>query len=480
MSQSRLSGAFVVTAAQAVVLGLGWFTHPILKNLLGLGPYGVFSVVLSLQGIFGLVLTLGVPAAVSRFVAQEKENAKNILRQALLIQFTLAIIVGLVILVTSPVISKLLNDTSLTPVIAFLSVVLLTQSLYPIFVQYFAGLHQFTKQAILTTFYAIIKLAAAVSLIFFINVFGAFAGFAVGGLLAAILAWWWTKLGFKKITSALSLKDFLSFAGIFTLILIGLEILGSLDLLMVKSILSDNAAAGSYGVARTLARIPYILLQAIGFILLPSVSLLTKPGADKAEASRFIGGVIRYLIMLIVPGVALAAATSEPLVQLFFSQTPIEAAQALTILIVGMGAMAFYLLLANIAAGAGRARVVLGITISLIVISAVSGAVLIPKLGLPGAALQTTLAALVGLALLAIYTFKTFQLPVPVLSSINVIIATGVAVSLTYFWKASALTLLPQYAVVGLVYLAALWILREIKPTDVARLRQAIPFLKNA
>lgn len=475
--QSRLTGAVALMGAQVVVMGLGWLSHPIIAGLLGRGPYGIFSVVLALQGIFGLVLTLGVPAAVSRFVAKDVAHARSILGQALRIQFTIASLVGVLVLLTSPLLARALGDAALMPYIAFVAGVLVAQSLYPIYIQYSSGLHRFNRQALLTTVYAILKLVGAVGLIFVIGVYGAFAGFAVGGILAALLGWWWARQDPVGTPMRLPVKSFLAFAGLFTLILIGLEILGSLDLLMVKALLGSNEAAGDYGAARTLARIPYLLLQGIGFVLLPSVSKLTQSSAERAAATGFIQSTIRYLIMLIVPGVALAAATSEPLIHLFYPAVADSAASALTILMVGIGALAFYLLLANIAAGAGRVRVVLGITIVLIAVSATGGWLLIPRFGLQGAAMQTTIASLLGLVTLAAYTFRSFAIPVPLRSISNVLIASVGAVSITYLWDATRLTLVPQYLVVGVIYAALLWVLKEISPADRQRIANLHPRL---
>jgi O-antigen/teichoic acid export membrane protein len=476
--QSRLTGAISLVAAQAVVLLLGYITHPIIGRVLGPGSYGIFNVVLSIQSIFGILLTLGIPVATARFVAQDEAHAQSILRQGLRWQSVLGVAIAGVVMAGSPLIARLLNDSSLMPYIAFSGLIILSQALYPMYVQYLSGMHRFNKQAALTCLYAVAKLLGALGLMYFVQVYGALGGFAVGGIVAAAAGWWWTRRLGGASAKKLPLKSFFTFAGTYVLILVGLQILISLDLLMVKAILKDNATAGYYSSSVTLARISYMLLQGLGFVLLPSVARLVQPGRSSREAATFISEAIRYLIALVVPAVALAAATSKTLIILFFSREYIPAAPSLTILMIGLGALAFYLLLSNIVAGAGKPQVSMYITGGLIVLSAALGWFLIPTLGLVGAALQTTIAGLVGLAALSAYTFKTFRIRPPIRSTINILIASAVAVSLTYFWEATPLTLFIQYIVIGLLYVAVLILLQEVRPGDRERIATIHPKLK--
>lgn len=464
--QSRVTGAVAVTAAQALVLLLGYITHPWVARVLGPEAYGVYGVVLAVQSIAGILLTLGVPISISRFVARHEDQARSILKQTVRLQAIVALFVSAATLALAPLIAHLLRDDSLAHLIQFIALVIFLQAFYMVFTQFFSGMHQFNKQALLTSFYAVIKLVGAISLIYYLGVYGAFAGFALGGLAAAALGWWWSRSAGGHQPSTLEAKDFLSFAGIYVLIVMGLQLVMSLDLFMVKALLASDIEAGFYNASSTIARIPYMLLQAIAFILLPSVSALTKPGASRDTAVSFISDTLRYLIAIIVPSVALAAATSKSLITLFFSSQYIPAASSLTILIIGLGALAFFLLIVNIVAGAGRAKVGLAITAVMLAVSAALGAVLIPAFGLLGAAWQTTIAGLAGLAILSAYTFKTFRIPLPIKSTANILTATVAAVGVTYLWEASPLTLVPQYILAFGAYILVLVILKEIRPAD--------------
>lgn len=476
--QSRLTGALSVTLAQAIVLAFGYVTHFWVGRALGPGSYGIFGVALSLQTIVGLAQTQGVPMAVSRFVAQDEKHAQSILRQSLQVQFIVSICISVITLLLAPLLAYFLGDASLVSYIRFVALVLFLQSFFPVFPQFLAGLHRFNQQAVLTTVYALAKVVGSIGLLYIWHIYGALAGFAVGGVVGGLLGWYWSRRVGTSAWRKLALKQFLTFAGVYFLILVGLQILISLDLFMVKAIMKDNVQAGYYNAAVTLSRIPYSLLQALAFILLPSVSALTKPGASHDAAAKFIRDTLRYLIALIVPGVALAASTSQGLIRLFFSGKFDPAAPVLTILMIGLGSLAFYLLLANIVAGAGRPQAGLVITIGMLCISAVAGVVLIPHYRLIGAAWQTTIAGVFGLVLLSAYTFYTFKIPLPIRSSSNILIASAAACATTYVWPHLTLLLPVEYVLALIVYLATLFVLKEITAEDRRRLASIHPKLK--
>lgn len=460
--------------AQAIVLLFGYATHVLIGRLLGPAEYGIYGIVLSIQTIFGMILTLGVPSAVSKFVAQDPQHAKSILSHALRLQLVISIGLSILLALASPLIAYALHDSQLSVYVLFVSVIIFFQAFYPIYVQFLSGMHRFNAQAFLTSVYAIAKLIGALILLYFFSLYGALAGFAIGGIIAAILGWYWTRNIPKIEGYAIHVRSFLSFAGMYAIILVGLQILMSQDLFMVKAILKNDVLAGYYNAAVTLSRISYMLLQGLSFVLLPSVAALTRPGADHDKAVQFIRDALRYLIILIVPSIVLASATSKELIILFFSNKYIEAAPILSILMIGLGCLSFYLLLANIVAGAGKAKAGLYITGGMIVISAILGMFFIPMFGLIGAAWQTTIAGAVGLIALAIYTFQVFKISYPIRSTINVCIATVCAVLPTYFWKVSGVILLGQYVLLGALFLVILWLLKEITDKDIAYAKSII------
>jgi len=251
----------------------------------------------------------------------------------------------------------------------------------------------------------------------------------------------------------------------------------STDLFLVKRILHDNTLAGYYNAASTLSKIPYFILQALGFIFLPSIARLMKENADTAR--QFIRDIFRYLFLLLLPVTALAAATSKSLVHLFFSAEYEPAARPLTLLMIALGMLSAFYLLAMIAAGASKARVPLIISWIMLPISVILGFLLIPRYQLEGAAITTIISSTIGTVAIGGYMIKRFKLSFPVNTLFNGIIATCLMVLPTYFINIRPLLTPILYAVLFSLYFLILVILKEIKKDDLAHLKSLMPKAKD-
>ena len=79
---------------------------------------------------------------------------------------------------------------------------------------------------------------------------------------------------------------------------------------------------------------------------------------------------------------------------------------------------------------------------------------------------------------MAAYPVRAFKLPLPIRSTLNILIAAACAIAPTYLWQATPFTLLPQYLLSGLIYLAVLALLQEITPADRVRIAGMHPRLR--
>lgn len=474
---SRLSGVVLLAGAQAILLALGYVTHILIGKLGGPSLYGVYGVTLSLLSILNMLLTLGIPVATAKEVAEDETNSGAILKAALTWQVLLALCISIGTAAFARPLADLFGDKSLAPIIAFTALIYPFTGLYAILTNYFNGLHAFATQALLIVLYALTKLAGSVGLLFVYSVRGALAGFAVGGMIAGVVG---TFLALPttrgRARRDIPVRRLFTFAGAFVGTSIALQILMSMDLFLVKRILHDDALAGYYNAAVTLARIPYLILQALGFVFLPSVAQLMRQNADAARA--FIRDIFRYLFLLLLPVTALAAATSRRLVFLFFSAEYAPAAQPLTLLMIALGLLSAFYLLSTIAAGAGRPRVPLILSWTLVPVSVGIGLILIPRFALEGAAITTIAVSAVGAGGIGAYMYARFRLTFPLRTLLSGVVATTVMVLPTYVVEFPVLLLPVEYLLLGGVYVLALVALGEVRRDDINHLRTLLP--KNA
>lgn len=477
----RLHGAALLAVSQAILIALGYVTHLLVGKIGGPPLYGVYGVVLSLMTIINMLLTLGIPVAASKETAEDEANSGGVFVSAARLQLLFALCLSAGSLVAAVPLAGLLNDQKLVPYIRFTALIYPATALYSLLSNYFNGLHAFAAQARLTLLYASAKLAGSVGLLLaFRTVPAALTGFIAGGLTA-------TALGLPqalptirgRVRASIPARRLFVFAGSFVGMSLALQILMSLDLFLVKRLLHDDTLVGYYNAAATISRIPYFILQGLGFVFLPSVARLFKENPDRARA--FIRDVFRYLFLLLLPITALAATTSKALLGLFFSAAYAPAARPLTLLSVALGLLSAFYLLSTIAAGSGRARTPLAISWSLIPLAGVLGFVFIPGGQLPGAALATTVAAAVGTVLLAGYMYARFRLTFPLGTLIRGVVATAVAVLPTYVVHSPSTLLLPGwYIFLFAVYALTLIALGEVRRQDWEYVKALLPRQRKA
>lgn len=475
---SRVSGAVFLAFAQTILLGLGYVTHILIGKLGGPSLYGIYGVSISFLTIFNMLLTLGIPVAASKEIAENEENSGSILKSALRGQIGLSLAISVFTLSFAGPLSLLLGDPSLAPIIRFTALVYPFTAVYSVFSNFFNGLHAFAIQAGIIVLYALAKLAGSVGLLFPFDVYGALSGFAVGGAVAGIV-------GFPYIIKSVRghykknvpLKKLLTFAGAVVGTSFALQILMSMDLFLVKKILHDNTLAGYYNAASTLSKIPYFILQALGFVFLPSIARLMRE--NETEARVFIRQIFRYLFLLLLPVTALAATTSKSLVFLFFSSDYAPAAQPLTLLMIALGLLSSFYLLSTIAAGANKAKVPLTISWLLIPLSVLLGFFFIPRFGLSGAAMSTIFSAGAGSIAMGSYMIYRFRLSFPIATLVRGLFATAIMVFPTYMFEIRPIFVPVWYVCLAILYLSVLIILKEVNKKDYAHLSSLLPGNKN-
>ena len=76
--QNVTHGTIYLMAAQAAFVASGYAIHIGLARLLGPSDYGIYAVVISLMTMVNLILTTGIPQAVSKYVAHDDDGMKCI------------------------------------------------------------------------------------------------------------------------------------------------------------------------------------------------------------------------------------------------------------------------------------------------------------------------------------------------------------------------------------------------------------------
>jgi O-antigen/teichoic acid export membrane protein len=165
------------------------------------------------------------------------------------------------------------------------------------------------------------------------------------------------------------------------------------DIVLVEHYLGA-AAAGHYGVARTLVMVLVLVPEAVTLLLLPH---------SAAEGQRARGLTARLLAMTAaVSAIGLLGllVVAPVLLGLVADGRYLPAAAALPGLGVGMAIYALYMVLEGHLVGAGHARAHAAAIVVMATVTLGSAALLLPSLGLAGAGVAFVLGALAGLSTL--------------------------------------------------------------------------------
>jgi O-antigen/teichoic acid export membrane protein len=298
------------------------------------------------------------------------------------------------------------------------------------------------------------------------GVTGGFIGYGIGSLAGWLVAWRF--LGrFKRHPQRYPWRDFIAFGLPATLFSICIFLAQSLDLFSVKALLKDDAQAGYYTSAATIARTPFFLFLGISGVLMPSLAK-ARASNDTEFIRSSLAVSLRYMLLLLLPLVLLVSATSTQVVVLLFSQSYEPAGEALQVLILGIGALSLFMALAYAIMGAFGALVPLAILAPIVVLDGALNLLLTPRLGMVGAATATAVSASLATVLAGWFLLWRVGGILRPWSLVRIGAASGVVYALGYLLPDSPALLVPGYIGIGAAYVAVLFLLRELRGEDVA------------
>ena len=426
--QNVTYGTIYLMFAQTAFVASGYAIHIGLARLLGPSEYGIYAVVISLMTMVNLILTTGIPQAVSKYVAHDDGSAEEIRNTALKMQLVFSLAIFSVYFLLAEQIALLLNDVSLTAYLRASSFIVPGYAVYSILVGYLNGLREYKKQAITAVSYSIFKATFILTMVLVgYAVMGAVVGFVFAPIAALLIAVYFTRrvkigkqspiLTNSKVpqiheivedtlnrTPSITVKHILDFAVPIALFSIATNLIMSIDLFFVKAYLT-NYEAGIYSAASMIARVPFFLMGGLYGALFPAISNSTA-NSNIEKTRKYISDSLRYSLMAMVPAVAIISYFSDELLTLVYSGEYAGGAQVLSILIFGLGFYSLFFLFTTILNGSGRPRDSLIMSVIVLGLDVVLNFLLVPEYGMIGAATATGGACLVGVMIAGFVLFR--------------------------------------------------------------------------
>jgi len=469
-------GTLYLTIASISLFFSGLIIHFSMGRYLGPEEYGDFGVILSLMGAITIVLMAGIPDAASKYISENDSCLGSVVRQSRRIQAVITLLLFSLYFGLAGPIANLFDDPDLARYVRISALVIPTYALYYLHYGYLNGLRLFGKQAKTQIAVSVARVGLVLALVFSLGVEGVILGYVLGALAGLILALVYLRKLDRGSTEFEWIK-LLKFGIPATLFAVMLFVLMNVDLLAVKAMMSDDADAGYYTSATTIARMSYWIFGALALALFPYISFATSR-KDSRLTATYINQSMRSMLMLLIPGILLVSATSSELLSLLYSSRYVEADNALSVLVFGQAFLTVLLVLTHIIMGGGKPNTAFGIALVAVAVDIVMNIVLISRYGLVGAAWATTVATSIGMIMAGIYVLRRYKALVSAGSFVKICLASLAVYAVALQVSPSPKYLLFIYMGLFALYFGLLLLMRELTKGDVEALKRIIPLAR--
>ena len=506
MSRSLARSALWITVSEIIFNLSGFIVHSAVGRILGPADYGRYGLVVTLTTMVIILIGNGIPTAMSKYISEifdtDSQMVRAIKKQAILLQSIIIGSVTVIFFLSAPLISRALNDPTLTPLFQLSSLIIPAFAAASFYFSYFTGLHKFNVQSFLKVSRSVFRIIFIISLAYFFKVKGSVSGYIAAPALVFIIAYSIDKF---KVSKELEVKEvelsyspnqntslirpsgtfsqrekvdiifdwrkLVDYAWQIVIFFLAYELLISIDLYLVKGILRDDFQTGIYNASLTIGRIPYYVFYALTVILFPVISKSTSENNYKKTA-EIINQSLRLMLILLVPMIIIMSIYSRPLIKIFYSNRYIDAAYPMSILVWGVGFLTIFYVFCFVMSGAGRVKKPMIMSIIGLAINTVLNYVLIKKYGLAGSAVATSITSAIITFFMLYYIWIDFGVKIKLASFAKVILAGAAMYLASMFFNRGELIFMLWSAILFALYLAVLILLREIKKTDLALVRE--------
>ena len=498
-------GGLAVAFAKVFFIVVGLVQTVALKSILGLDAFGALSSALAAASItYNPIVSTSIQG-VSRGVAQSSpEDEPATIWRTFRVHAALAVPIGVLFFVGSWPICWLLGMPHVRLTMQILSGVVVAYGLYAPLVGVMNGRKHFVGQAAFDVGFAVMRTVGLLGCgwlavrVWHRGPEGAAAGFALAAVVICVVAMLYIGVG-RKGEGGLPARAHLGFILPLAAGQLLLYLLFQADGLLLRGISAHAAAGaglpleaadplvGAYRAAQLFCFLPYQLLLSITFVIFP---LLAKAHHDGLfdDVREYVRTGIRLALVIAGAMVSVNSGLSGRLLALVFgADTAALGTDAMQVLSLGFGAFAIFGILTTVLNSLKRERTAAVLTFAAFILVLVLGFALVSGRGF-GPHLLRWMAVSTSIALTAVtvggavFVRRAAGSVVAGLSLVRIGGATAGAVAVGRMLPDLGLTGLADkgltlvYAgVVAACYALILFVIRELRATDLAMVRAVLP-----
>lgn len=393
-----MGGSVVVFVGNAIGMGSNFITRAAAARYLGPADYGQIAMGLTLLEITGSIVLLGLHQGIARQI-HRREDAGEVFLTSIYLAFPLAVVVaGLAVLLSGPI-SALFDGRQFESVLTLFALSLPLLVYLELLTGGYRGLEEasyrvVTKDLLYKGLLAVVVLAAAIAGVDTVGIAGSwFVSLTVASAVGTYIMFTRTELLSVRTILRTPSVDVLSSLSVLSL---PLMVSGASWLMMqyvdvlILGLLRPTSEVGVYDAAYSLASLVMVVSSTFAFLFLPMFSKLEAAGR-LAEMDRFYKIVTKWMVFVTLPPVVVLLVLPGPILTLVFGSSYATGSTAFSVVLLGF--------LFSIVAGntnesiiaLGDTRILLLGNVAALGLNVAANVLLVPRLGIVGAALATLL-----------------------------------------------------------------------------------------
>jgi len=428
---------------KAIGLAFAFIASVVVARFLGPEKYGVYSFVIWFLSMVGLLVNLGIPTTMTKYVSEywgrkDFSAIGSILSRLLRFELLAGVVVSLLLFFLAPFIARWYNNPDLSLYLKVASLVILPLGLMWFYNGLFCGLQRYDLIAKINLLVSPVTLIIILLVLYFGGRIEWLVGVSVVANLLLVGCYLYLKrMKFIFIQKGTSTYDFggklFKFsASVFVVVLLDAIIWERFGIFFL-SIFSTSTEIAFYNVAFILSSRTMILLPgALTGILLPAMSEVYG-GGNKEELARVHANSTRYLAMLSFPLCLGGIAIARQLFPVLYGPSFQPAAFIFCILLLGGTVGSIATSSSSLLYGAELQRIVVRVGIFSALLTLLVSWFLVPIFGAKGAAFATALSQTMGGVVMITYAYKNYmKQKFPGLSIMRILFASALMGSVAF------------------------------------------------
>ena len=468
------------------------YLYRLLIARIGPEQYGLFNLSLAVTGILTTIALLGLSSGVIRYISfyngrEDKEGILSIIRETLKITTIFGLLFSILLFLFSEKISLIFfNNISLSPILKIMSFSVLFGTLATILSSIMIAFQKIWYQTFIRNIFEnIIKIVLTFILIYIFSfgVLGAVYSYLVALILTFLLSIFMVNnrifnfVNFKKIKEKGLRKDLL----VFSIPLLFHGLLISIILWTDSLMLGHFKGAfdvGIYNAALPTAKLMYIFPYIFMILTLPILTELYSKKKEKTLMSVY-SRVSKWIFFMNCSLLSFFILFSRDILTILFGAD--YSAGSLPLIILSIGFFIGHLQepIENMFMVLKRTKAILAITIFLTLLNIVLNYILIPKNGIIGAAIATSIAYVSSFILFSIIGYFFIKTnPIKIKYLLNAVIL----LLMLYFIKTtftSSLVLIPIFVIFIAMMILLLFLTKIFDKEDITLIKLIIKKLRG-